>query len=220
MRQFLVVVLFVFALVACNTNAVSPKETLIVASTTASVPQSTLTPPLTQTPLLLSTDDYSTPAPPASEWMTYVYPNTGLSFKYPANWHIWLDEDNNRVVILNAPPNSVIAIKGYADDFMRIDINLNSTNIGTYGSIQAFVEATLRKSLPPENFISVEGLPTLPQGYTAVRLITLGYGESLTLYVSNKNKMIAMRTSYVPESKPHKKYLGVMEQIAGTLVIP
>ncbi len=138
--RLLVLALLVLALVACTTL------------------------PSTETPSPWPTEDYSTPAPPANVWTTYAY-KTGLSFKYPANWFILLQEENSRVVILNAPPNSVAAIKGYADDFIYIHIALNPENIQAYGSVQAYIDTTVRKSIPVENLLSVETLPALPQGY-------------------------------------------------------
>ncbi len=177
------------------------------------------TSPRTETPSPWSTDDPSTPAPPANAWTTYRY-KTGLSFKYPANWFILVQEELNRVVILNAPPYGMAAVKGGADEFIAIHISLNPENIQAYGSVQAYIDATVRKSIAAENLLSVETLPTSPQGYVTVSVTHLGEGEGNTLYVANKDRVTTLASLYVPGRKSQKKYLPVMEQIAGTLIIP
>ncbi len=177
----------------------------------------------TQTPLPLPTLDYSTPAPPANDWATYTDENSGISFKYPANWFLSAGDIGDgaiQALIQNAPPNSVVSIKGYADDLIKLHIKLAPITTEPYGSLKAFIDSTILNTLPPERLVSAEELPTLPQGYTAFRLTTLGLGESLTLYVANKNNLITLSTSYAPGKRSDKKYLDVMEQIAGTLVIP
>ena len=220
--------LFVVALcvstTACGNEANAPTATpfppkvVITTPTFTPIVVPTFTPSATQPPI--PTIDSSTPAPPEDEWATYVYENTGITFKYPVNWFVSLHEEGNAVSIMNAPPNGVAAIKGYADDYIEIRMDLKPTNIETYGSIKAFVDSTVLNTLPPERLVSAKELPPLSQGYTAFRLITLGYGETLTLYVANKDNMIALTTSYVPGRMSEKTYLGVMDQIAGTLVIP
>ncbi len=169
---------------------------------------------------ILPTLDYSTPAPPSSQWATFTYSVSSLSFGYPSNWYAELDEENNRVRVSNAPPDSVISIKGGTDDFMRVDISLHPTNIGSYGSIEAYVDATVLKALPAENFISAELLPPLPQGYSAMRVTTLGLGETVTLYVANRSNFGTLQMTYVPGRQGEQKYLAVMEQIADTITFP
>lgn len=205
-----------FVLLACNRpgsalvtpTAFSPAQTVpsITASNVAQYPWPTL--------------DYSTPAPPSSKWAAFTYSVSDLSFDYPANWYVELDEKYNRVRVSNAPPHSVISIKGGADDFMRVDISLQPTNIGSYGSIEAYVEATVQESLPAENFLSAELLPSLPQGYSAMRVTTLGLGENVTLYVANGSSFVTLRTAYAPGKQAEKKYLAVIKQIADTITFP
>lgn len=164
--------------------------------------------------------DYSTPAPPSSTWTTFAYAGSDLSFGYPSNWYAELEEENNRVRVLNAPPDSVISIKGGRDDFMRVDISLHPTSMGSYGSIEAYVDATVQKALPAEDFISAELLPPLPQGYSAMPVTTRGLGETVTLYVANRSNFVTLQTSYVPGKQGEQKYLAVMEQIADTITFP
>ncbi len=175
--------------------------------------------PTIETSTPIPTDDYSTPAPPASIWRSYVYTKTGVSFKYPANWFIAVDEQGDRVGIVNAPLNSMVVVKNYADDLMVVAINLRPINIEMYSSVREFVDTTLRIT-PPVNILSVDILPTLPQGYSAARVISSGYGETETLYIAKDNHLITIATTYVPGQRPRKKYFVVMEQIAGTVIIP
>ncbi len=227
---YLAAALCIFATTACGsanspTATATPFPPKVVVTTPTFTPIvvptlfiPTFTPTATQPPI--PTIDSSTPAPPEDEWATYVYENTGITFKYPVNWFVSLHEEDNAVSIMNAPPNGVAAIKGYADNYLRIWIDLKPTNIETYSSIKAFIDSTVLKTLPPERVLSVEELPTLPQGYTAVRVTFLGLGELTTLYVANEGSMVTLSTSYVPGRKSEKTYLGIVEQIAGTLVIP
>ncbi len=205
-----------FAVLACNRfsgELVTPTA-LSLLQTASSITPSEVAQGLSPTL------DYSTPAPPSVTWTTFAYSVSGLSFGYPSNWYVELDEENNRVRVLNSPPDSVISIKGGADDFMRIDISLRPTNVGSYGSIEAYVDATVQKALPAENFISAELLPPLPQGYSAMRVTTRGLGETVTLYVANRSNFVTLQTIYVPGKQGEQKYLAVMEQIADTITFP
>jgi hypothetical protein len=201
---------------ACNrlSNAQAPSTALGTAQTDPSITPSNMAQDLSPTL------DYSTPSPPSSKWTTFTYSVSGLSFGYPSNWYTELDEEYNRVRVSNAPPDSVISIKGEAKDFMRVDISLYPTNIGSYSSIEVYVEATVQKALPAENFISAELLPPLPQGYSAMRVTTLGLGENVTLYVANRSNFVTLQTTYVPGKQGDQKYLAVMEQIADTTTFP
>ena len=195
------------------------KPTPLTTLTPFAIATSTPLPSPTQQPY--PTFDTSTPAFPGSDWASYTYAATGLSFKYPANWFIELDEENNRIRILNAPPLSVIAIKaseGGDARFVKISVSLNLTDISSYKTLEAYIDATLQETISPERLISAEPLPTLPQGYKAVRVRYTGLGEYVAFYVANDSHVVRLITDYLPDRK--MELAQVIERVVDTLVIP
>ncbi len=210
---------------AVTPTALPPPQLLIVTSTIA--PSMTpMEPPNSTAPAIETqppspTLDYSTPASPSSEWTTYTNSETGVTFEYPANWFFSIGDIGNGTIkafVSNAPPSSVVSVKGYATELLKLNIDVKPTEIEGYSSLADYIAKTVLDSLLPQQLVSAEELPVLPQGYAGFRLIILGYGKSLTLYVEHDKKVISMSTLYVPGAEV--KYLDVMEQIAGTITIP
>ena len=161
---FLFLVPLTILTVSCNASSKAfPLGTQSLTPT--AMPSSTTPtrlPPTTSQPI--PTLDSSTSAPAGSEWATYSYPNSGLTFSYPANWFIWLDEENNRVVILNAPSKSVTAIKcseGGCAEFVKIIVELKPTDIPSSRTLETYVNDTINQPNWAAGIISVELIPAL-----------------------------------------------------------
>lgn len=186
-------------------------------------PTATATPSPEPTPaptLPLPTLDPVNAVAPVETWLEASLPN-GVRFLYPANWHLWLDEDNDRTVILNAAPDSVIAIKGYADDLMRIELSHRLYDIPGYPSLMAYLEENVLKNLPEDALLLLEELPATPQGYQAVRVVHLqGMSEDDDIYLSDGQRLLRVHTFYVPGKRTGKTYLYMLPQIAERIVLP
>jgi hypothetical protein len=169
----------------------------------------------------IPTLDSSTPAPPSGEWAAYTYRNSGLSFSYPANWFISLDEEYNRVEILNAPTGSVAAIKhsegGYTE-FVKIIVDLNPTDIPRSQTFETYVNDTINQPNWAAGIISVEWIPALRQGYPAVRVISSGPGEWTHYFVANAGHVMHVTTDYLPDRRAELAL--VVEEVVNTLMFP
>ena len=206
--------------VSCNASStVSPPGTQILTAIT--VPSSTPTRLPATTLQSIPTLDSSTPAPPSGEWATYTYPNSGLTFRYPANWFIWLDEENNRAVILNAPSESVKAVKcseGGCAEFVKIIVELKPTDIHPSQPFETYVNKTINQPNWAAGIISVESIPALRQGYPAVRVLATGLGERTHYFVANDRHVISVTTDYLPDRRAELAL--VVEEVVNTLMFP
>ena len=162
--------------------------------------------------------DTSTPAPPARNVRTFTSA-AGVSFDYLASWFTYTKEAENVVLVMNAPPGGIYAMK-QTDDVRTIAVQLKPVDIGGYTSTLGYIGATLLRPLPKGNVLSIEARPPLPQGYTVVRVTYQGEGETEALFVTNGTRLVQLSTIYAPGKRSEAKYLDVLDQIANTLTIP
>jgi hypothetical protein len=206
--------------VSCNASPTASPPGVQILTPTA-MPSSTPTKLPATTLQSIPTLDSSTLAPPSGEWATYTYPNSGLTFSYPANWFISLDEENNRVVILNAPSESVTAIKcseGGCTEFVRITVELKPTDIPPSQTLETYVNDTINQPNWSAGIISVESIPALRQGYSAVRVIAAGLGERTHYFVANDRHVMSVTTDYLPDRRAELAL--VVEEVVNTLMFP
>ena len=101
----------------------TPLAEILPTQTDTIIPQPTLTPSLEATVV-----DY--PAAPSEIWITFYSEINDLYFEFPQNWFCThKDTGNGRsaAVIINAPPGEIIAIKGTAPGFTRIQVDKEAT---------------------------------------------------------------------------------------------
>ena len=165
-----------------------------------------------------STLDASTPAPPARDVRTYTSA-AGISFDYPANWFTYTKEAENVVLVMNAPPGGIYALK-QGGDFRAISVGLKPADMAGYASVRAYIEATLLGQCFECKLLAVEALPPLPQGYSVTQVTYLGEGERAVRFIANGQHVVELTTTYAPGRRSDARYLEVLDQIAGTLVIP
>ena len=206
--------------VSCNASSTAspPGMQSLTSTTTPSATPSRL-PTTTSQPI--STWISRTLVPPSGEWATYSYRNSGLSFSYPANWFISLDEEYNRVAILNASAGSMVAIKcseGGCTDFVRIIVDLNPTDIPAPQTLETYVNEAINQPHWAAAIISVESIPALRQGYPAVRVILAGMGEWTHYYVANGRYVMHVTTDYLPDRRA--ELASVVEEVVSTLMFP
>jgi hypothetical protein len=215
---FLFLVPLTILTVSCNASSTaSPPGTQSLTPT--AMPSSTPTRLPATTSQSNPTLDSSTPA--SSEWATYSYPNSGLTFSYPVNWIIWLDEENNRVVILNAPGESVTAIKcseGGCTEFVKIIVELKPADIPPSQTLETYVDDSINQPNWSAGIVSVESIPALRQGYPTVRVISTGLGVSTHYFIANDGRVLRVATDYLPERRA--ELASVVEEVVNTLKFP
>ena len=229
--QILLIAFLMLSLAACAEadEQVMPSPTAVLMPTTTPIPLPIFTPTktplsstvLTATPVTNLTPvffDASTPVPPASEWDTFIYADSGLIFQYPLNWFLSLSEENNRVEVMNAPACGSICMKsGSSGEFIKIAISLTPRDTEAAPSLLAYIQNNLSDTLPPENIISIEERANSSQGYSVVQAIYTGLGVSNVLYLANGDSFVSVKISY-GEGNEVIAYLPIMEKIADTLV--
>ncbi|MCL5995141.1 MAG: hypothetical protein M1546_03680 [Chloroflexi bacterium] len=164
------------------------------------------------------TFDTSTPAPPARDVRTYTSA-AGVSFDYPANWFTYTKEAENMVLVMNAPPDGIYALK-QGGDFRAISVRLKPADMAGYESVRAYIEATLLGQCSECKVLTIEALPPLPQGYTVTQVTYLGEGERAVLFIANGQHVVELSTTYAPGRRSDAKYLEVLDQVANTLAMP
>ena len=98
-------------------------------------------------------------------------------------------------------------------------IDLQPTNIEQFGTLKKYLDTVVLPALS-QTLISEEQLPDLLQGYEAIRTITSGYGETYTLYISDRKKMISLFTTGISGKWVDHEYFYMIQQIAETINLP
>ena len=152
--------------------------------------------------------------PPSEEWAVFTDPNTGISFEYPANWYVTVDDTNDVIYVTNWPFGLV-----YKDtdnpDRIKINVSLSPVDIRAYGSIRAYLNAPERR-VPPGQLVSEEDLP-LPRGYQGFRRVSLPWTGSKAQIVSIWVEKGGFVYGLVAFGNTHAWVTGPM---AETLVLP
>lgn len=136
---------------------------------------------------------------------------------YPDNWFIEIDERNNRVRIHNAPPDSVIAIKGSSQKYHRIDIDLSPTQRNSDGSLLKYIEENILANTPPENIVSIGEEACFTPNCQIVHLVEYGMGEISVYFIDHDTQIVSVRSSYAPGKADDFPYLYTTELIAHTV---
>jgi hypothetical protein len=199
----------------------SPTSTQLPTQTSTNTPIPTSTPLPSDTPLPIPTFDQSTPAVPSGEWATYTYARTGLSFSYPSNWFVTLEEEHDRISLTNAPPNSVTAIKsgegGYAP-YVKIIIHLTTHNLTKFEDFETDINELINQPNWSAAILEVRKPQLLRQGYSSIYVLSSGLGERIHYFVTNQRIFIEVGMDYVPEREP--VLANVIEEVVNTLYIP
>ena len=202
-------------------QAVSPTVSQPTAppATAQSSPPPVTTATTVPTPSLPSIETFAPngedfPLPPADTWLTYSLPEISVKFDYPANWFVRDEPENQRISLFNAPPDSALAIKGYADDLLWVHISREAETLSPHPGLEAYVKAGPLANVPPENVRVSQPFAVETPGHSAYLMMYEGLGLNVSVYVTNGEHVARVQTSVVSDRLEEKVYMDAFYRIA------